>query len=117
VEVELATHGGAPILDAEVQAEVLRILHEACSNSIRHGAATRIEVRLAASPGWLRMHVQDNGGGFDLSLAFASTGVGVRSMTERLHRRGGTLRFDSTPGQGATLLVALPLVRRRVVRR
>ena len=117
VEVELATHGGAPILDAEVQAEVLRILHEACSNSIRHGAATRIEVRLAAWPGWLRMQVQDNGGGFDLSLALASTGVGVRSITERLHRRGGTLRFNSTPGQGATLFVALPLVRRRVLRR
>jgi signal transduction histidine kinase len=117
VEVELATRSLGPMLDAELQAEVLRILHEACSNSIRHGAAKRIEVRLATSPGWLRMRVLDNGCGFDFDLALSSTGVGIRSLTERLHRRGGTLRFESTPGQGATLFVALPLARRRVLRR
>jgi signal transduction histidine kinase len=117
VEVELATHGVAYTLDAELQAEVLRILHEACSNAIRHGAATRIEVRLTTSSGWLRMRVLDNGSGFDLSLALASTGVGIRSITERLQRRGGTLRFEPPSGQGATLFVALPLARRRVLRR
>jgi signal transduction histidine kinase len=117
VEVHLATEGTARVLGAELQAEVLRILHEACSNAIRHGAATRIDVRVVASPEWLDLRVEDNGSGFDVPLAQAGTGVGIRSITERLQGRGGTLRFDSTPGQGAIMEVGLPLTRRRVVRR
>jgi signal transduction histidine kinase len=117
VEVRLATEGTAPTLDAELQVEVLRILHEACSNAIRHGAATRIDVRLAVSPGRLEMRVQDNGRGFDMDLALASMGVGLRSVTERLQRRGGSLRFESAPEGGATLLVVLPLAHTRVVHR
>ena len=104
-------------MGAELQAEVLRILHEACSNAVRHGAATRIDVRLAVSSGWLEMRVQDNGRGFDPDVALTSMGVGVRSMTERLQRRGGSLRFEAAPDGGLTLLVVLPLARRRLAHR
>jgi signal transduction histidine kinase len=117
VEVRLATEGAVPALGAELQAEVLRILHEACSNAVRHGGATRIDVRLAVSSGRLEMRVQDNGRGFDPDVALASAGVGVRSMTERLQRRGGCLRFEPAPERGATLVVGLPLARRRLAQR
>jgi signal transduction histidine kinase len=117
IEVELAAEGSARVLEAELQAEVVRILYEACSNAVRHGGATRITIRIAASPEWLKARIEDNGAGFDLPSALATSGVGIRSMTERLQRRGGTLSLDSTPGQGATVQVCVPLARQRVLRR
>ena len=41
-----------------------------------------------------------------------SSGVGVRSMVERLQRRGGRLSFASTPGQGAEVRAWMPVSRR-----
>jgi signal transduction histidine kinase len=117
VEVQLRTEGAAAKVDAGLQAEVLRILHEACSNSVRHGAATRIDVRLVVSSGRLEMRVEDNGCGFDLDVALASTGFGVRSMIERLERRGGSFRVESGARRGATLLITLPLARKRLAHR
>jgi signal transduction histidine kinase len=63
------------------------------------------------------MRVEDNGCGFDLDVALASTGFGVRSMIERLERRGGSFRVESVARRGATLLITLPLARKRLAHR
>ena len=111
VEVRLTVKGSVPVLEAALQVEVLRVLHETFSNAIRHGAATRIEVTLAALPDCLEIGVHDNGRGFDPDQVAGTTSVGLRSMSERLERRGGTLRLESRPGQGALLQARVPLAK------
>src|SRR6266704_5925535 len=82
---------------------------EAWSNAVRHGAARRIAVTLAARRGGIEIVVTDDGRGFDTAQTLSSTGVGVRSMIERLQRRGGRLNFASTPGQGAEMRAWMPV--------
>jgi signal transduction histidine kinase len=107
VEVTAAADG--PQIDAALQAEVLRLLQEAASNALRHGAATRLEVALTLDQQDLQLAIRDNGRGFDPGRAQASRGVGLTSMRERVQRRGGHFRIDSSPGQGARIQVRLAL--------
>lgn len=109
VEVEAFADRDGPALATELQADLLRIVHEAFSNAVRHGAATRIEVALCVRPGELEMRVRDDGRGFDPGRAGQRVGVGLRSFHERLERRGGALALDVAPGGGTMLRIRLPL--------
>jgi signal transduction histidine kinase len=109
VEVRLTTRGSLPVVEADLQAEVLRLLQEAFSNAVRHGGARTIDVGVAGEPGALEVTVQDDGSGFDPQAALAGAGIGLKSIGERLERRAGTLRLLSAPGRGALIHGRLPV--------
>jgi signal transduction histidine kinase len=94
--------------DAEVV--VLRCAQEALSNARKHARARRIALEVGAVPPGSsdRVHltVRDDGIGFDPGTA--STGFGLSGMTERLALVGGTLRVDSAPGAGTSIVAELP---------
>jgi signal transduction histidine kinase len=113
VDVQVRAEGAAPQVEAELQLDILRLAQEALSNAVRHGAATRIEVALTATPGRLEVAIRDNGRGFEPSRAVASRGVGLSSMAERVRRWAGQVSVDSAPGQGAAVRVWVPVGGRR----
>jgi signal transduction histidine kinase len=108
IEVGLTSEGETPHVRADFQRDVLLIVQEAFSNAIRHGAATRITVTLVNRSGWCELNIRDNGRGFEVAESLDSTGVGLDSLVERLHRRGGRLSIESAPGFGAAMQVRLP---------
>jgi signal transduction histidine kinase len=110
VDARVWSESAEVMLDGSLQAEVLRILHEACSNAIRHGQASRIDAYVAVQGGVLRLTVRDNGRGFE--PARAPRGVGLRSMAERVERRHGRLLVDAAPGRGTRIHAWLPLATR-----
>jgi signal transduction histidine kinase len=116
VDVRLAISGGAPDVDAALQAEILRILHEAFSNALRHGGAQHIGVSLEATEGWLELRVEDDGSGLATEASLrsrgASGGVGLASMAERVQRRGGQLAVTNGVPRGVSVDARLPLTGR-----
>ena len=58
--------------------------------------------------GGLMFSVSDDGPGFD--AAKAQRGHGFINMADRLGAIGGTVRWDSEPGQGARISGSIPLV-------
>jgi signal transduction histidine kinase len=102
-----------PTLGISVQADVLRIVHEACSNAVRHGAADRIEVSLAADTDHMDLRVRDDGAGFDPDRGRDGSGLGLRSMRERAERWGSTCSIESVTGRGTAIQVLFPLDPRR----
>ena len=109
VDVQVRSKGAAPRVEAELQLEILRLVHEALSNAVRHGAATRIEVALTATPGGLEVAIRDNGRGFEPGRALASRGIGLSSMAERVRRWAGQVSIDSQPGRGAAVRAWVPV--------
>jgi signal transduction histidine kinase len=75
-----------------------RVTQEALNNSVKHSGSTRVEVRLAACDGSLRITVKDYGTGFDPSAA--ANGLGLAAMRERLRLVEGKLLINSRPGEG-----------------
>jgi signal transduction histidine kinase len=111
IHVEFGASG--PTVDASLLADILRIVHEACSNAVRHGAAGRIDVRLAADADRLDLRIRDDGTGFDPARAGGGSGFGLQSMRERTARWGGTCSIESAPGRGTVIHARLSLAPRR----
>jgi len=108
VTVELDLERGV-VVDAERRNSLLRILHEALTNAIRHGSAGRVLVRLSAGQDGLVLSIADDGCGFDVASAVTPDGgLGLTSMSERAQLLGGALSVLSTPATGTTVEVVLP---------
>jgi signal transduction histidine kinase len=108
VEVELDLDPEV-VVGAEDRNALLRILHEALINAVRHGSAQQILVRLGDSNGSPSLRIADNGSGFDVPGAVsAGRGLGLTSMQERAGILGGSLSIVSTPGTGTVVEVGLP---------
>jgi len=88
-----------------------RVVREASSNAVNHGAAGSIAIRVErhGSRG-VSMTVTDDGKGFHAEQPPSPAGFGLRSMAERIAALGGELVVDSTPGSGTTIRAILPRV-------
>jgi signal transduction histidine kinase len=92
---------------AEVEAAVYFCCLEALQNAAKHAPDATVEVRLWEESGGLLFTVTDDGPGFD--VAAASKGHGYVNMNDRLGAIGGTARWESTPGHGATIRGSVPI--------
>jgi signal transduction histidine kinase len=91
-------------------AEIMNILREAISNSLRHGQARHITVRAGRGDQAIAIAVQDNGAGFLPGQPRAdATGHGLTNMQARATALGGSLRIESAPGKGTRVLLTLPV--------
>jgi signal transduction histidine kinase len=112
--------------DAERLMQVVRNLVE---NALMHTpAGTMVEVRLAQAHGCAHITVADNGPGIApehlpylwdrfyrvdkaRSRMKDSTGLGLPIVKYVAEAQGGSVSVSSTPGQGTTFIVSLPLAR------
>lgn len=101
----------APSLDVRRLLSLYRLLQEGVANSLRHAAATRIELT-AEMDGrdTIRIGLADDGAGFEPTAAAGSPGEGrgLANMRRRATQMGGELSIESAPGQGARLTLTIP---------
>jgi signal transduction histidine kinase len=97
-----------PGLDAEAGSELLNLVREGLSNAVRHGQARRISIELSAGAGGSTLVIADDGVGFDPARHVGAGHHGLANMEARASAIGGTLDIRSAPGDGTTLVVALP---------
>ena len=101
-------------LDPEKSLQLLRIVQEALTNAMRHGAASviRIALRQAADSrgkAVVEVSVSDDGKGFDaMAPASSASGRGLTNMRVRAERLSATFRIDSSHA-GTRVLMALPV--------
>jgi len=89
-------------------AVVFRILQESLTNVLRHAAATRVEIRMLAEAGGVRLEVRDDGCGFDPQRAGRERSFGLLGMRERAMMLGGELAIQSAPGRGTCVRLLVP---------
>ncbi|MFI9209256.1 GAF domain-containing sensor histidine kinase [Streptomyces sp. NPDC053253] len=91
----------------EAAEEVLAVLGEALTNVARHARARRAEVSVVADEGVLAVTVSDDGVG----IPHGGSRSGLRNLSERAERLGGTLSVHAraAPGSGTLLEWRIPL--------
>jgi len=100
-------------LPAEVKYNLLCIVQEAITNSIKHSGARTIEVSLACSANDLRVSVRDDGRGMERGEGNGRAGhYGMIGMKERASQIGAELDLSSAPGQGTKVSVRMPVAPR-----
>lgn len=101
------------LLTLEQSREILQIVREAISNSLRHGAATALTLRLHRDEQSFALLVQDNGSGFTPEAKHwtgPNSGHGLGNMQARAERLGGRLRWESQAGAGTRVILTLPII-------
>jgi signal transduction histidine kinase len=97
-------------LSAERQSVILRVVHEAVTNAVRHSRATHLLITLAYRSNDISVRVSDDGVGFVVSSApDAYAGHwGLIGMRERAENAGGHVSIMSSPDHGTTIQLVLP---------
>ncbi len=88
--------------------QLLNIVREALSNSMRHAHASRRWVQLTLIDNSIRLVIGDNGLGF-VQTRRRPTGHGLSNMAARAQRVCGTFTLQSTPSRGTIITVDVPL--------
>jgi signal transduction histidine kinase len=94
-------------ISQDMQTCIYRIAQEQLTNIIKYANASVVDVLLVATSTNLALRIQDNGNGFDLSQK--RKGVGITNMISRAESLGGLLEFETSPGNGCSLMVELPI--------
>jgi signal transduction histidine kinase len=97
-------------LSPDLDIVLYRIAQEALTNAVRHAGSRNISLVLERRETGILMVVEDDGHGFDLEARKSPDRLGLPGMLERAEMLGGTLRIESNPGSGTTLVVEVPNV-------
>lgn len=86
-----------------------RIIQELLNNIIKHAGASRAYLELVAAQGQLSIIVEDNGKGFDSSLAMRSSGIGLENIRAKLSLYNGEIEITRKPAHGTIVVIRIPL--------
>ena len=97
-------------LDETKEIILFRIMQEAINNIIRHSKATNIMISLHYFPDFLKMHIQDNGKGFNLIEKSNGTNHlnGIYNMQHRAKIINAQFEMDTAVGNGTSIIVTTP---------
>ena len=93
---------------------VYRIVQECLTNVARHAVATRSDIDVsrcsdAQRGDVVKIIVRDNGKGFVQRPEREASRFGLIGMRERVQALDGEFRIDSSPGEGVTVKVSIPV--------
>ncbi|TGE06197.1 PAS domain-containing protein [Hymenobacter fodinae] len=98
----------APLAPA-LQMALYRMAQELAQNIVKHArGATEASLELETMPGWVLLRAEDNGAGFAINPAHSS-GLGLRSIRDRVALLGGQVEHGSVPSGGAYVRIRIPL--------
>jgi PAS domain S-box-containing protein len=114
IPVDFASRGlDGEEFPTEIATAIYRIVQEALTNVARHAKSSRVDVVIEKNDGLLVTVVEDDGNGFvpedEQSRKRAVGGLGILGMKERATLVGGRLQIESTPGNGTSIFVKIPL--------
>ncbi|HEY6790458.1 MAG TPA: ATP-binding protein, partial [Trebonia sp.] len=108
VRVDLSVCGERPPLPAGLDLAAYRVIQEAVTNVIKHGATDRCQVTVACRQDTLTLEVTDNGSGSTAS-ELPVAGNGIIGMRERAAMYGGEVQAAPLPGRGFRVTARFPL--------
>jgi signal transduction histidine kinase len=99
----------AELVTRDQAAHLISIAREAMSNSLRHSGASAGTLSLGLSEEGVRLVVEDNGVGFEVS-GLPQQGHGLKNMQTRARRFRGSLDVRSDPGHGTIVVCTIPIL-------
>ena len=120
LDCKLIWDGVAEVHDDSSATQLYRIAQESINNAIRHGKASRIDIRLSVEGNTLKLSILDNGIGFSprqAALLHPHTagkvdnqpvvGIGLATMRYRSNMIGGILDIRSRRTRGTAVTVTV----------
>ena len=100
-------------LPKTAETALFRIAQEACTNIQRHARAKNIWLRLSRHGELVKLHIRDDGIGFNIAEQHTTASLGLRNMRERAVQIGGHMEIRSAPGKGTHISLTYKLHHRK----
>lgn len=97
-----------PEMEDQIPIAIFRVLQESLTNISKHAKATNVKVILKEKPGYMLMHVKDNGVGFEKNELKRKKSFGIQGMQERALMFDGELIIKSKKEIGTELILKIP---------
>lgn len=94
-------------LPMEKRRNLFLIYKEAINNVYKHASASEVKINITITNHILIMEISDNGKGFDLQQPTHRNGL--KNMQYRMQKSGGSVIMNSSPGNGTTIQIKLPV--------
>jgi light-regulated signal transduction histidine kinase (bacteriophytochrome) len=126
-DIDLTVQKDWPAIEADSML-LSQILKNLVANAVKfnHSASKQVDIgwRQTDQNGFIELYVRDNGVGVDpryqqqifgifqrlhTSKEFDGTGIGLAIVQKASRKLGGAVRMESTPGEGSTFFVKLPM--------
>ena len=95
------------LINAKVKQTILRIVQEQLANILKHAEAKNLFIGINFHNHVLSLTLRDDGKGF--SLPDVQPGLGFQNMKARVALMDGKLEINSSPGDGCTIRVHIPV--------
>ena len=114
LKVDFSVTGEEYKLEDQRSIFLFRMFQEMMNNILKHSKATHVNIAVNYSiDNKFVLKVEDNGVGFDIekkrTQASSSSGIGLKSMTNRASLIGAQITVQSKPGKGTSIKVEMPL--------
>jgi signal transduction histidine kinase len=101
-------------LPEAVRLALFRIYQKALINVIRHAQASHVWIHLELDDERVRLEIQDDGVGFEVPNRWTDLArhghLGLAGAAERVELMGGEFQVISSPGQGTTVKMSVPVL-------
>ena len=98
---------GKDTINLDLQLNLYRILQEQLKNILKYAKASVIKVEVTLVNNRINMSVVDDGVGFN--IAAVKGGIGISNMRRRVELFFGQFELFSSPGNGCTITISIPL--------
>lgn len=90
---------------------IYRVFQEAMTNIVKHANASNVYLHISQQeePRIIKISIIDDGKGFDLKEKKEKRSFGLVGMQERVLSMGGILRIKTSPGEGTSIRIKVPL--------
>lgn len=95
--------------DARTSLALFRITQELTGNTLRYAEASAVHIELSDVDNTIHYSYRDNGKGFDANAAIIRKGLGLRSVENRVHMIKGEMKISSSPGNGFSVAIQIPI--------
>lgn len=96
----------ASVIKQKSQLHLYRICQELIQNVIKHAKAQQVFLQLSYEEDKLILTMEDDGQGFEVNRA--KSGMGMKNIQDRVAQINGKLDFDSSIGNGTTVIIEVP---------
>ncbi|WP_034057964.1 sensor histidine kinase [Lacinutrix jangbogonensis] len=86
-----------------------RFIQECVNNCLKHGDAKALSISVLKTNDYIKISIQDNGKGFDVTRAKKQNSLGLKTIYERIRILKGELTIESKPNQGTLTTAKIPL--------
>lgn len=100
-------------LDADIRRHIYLVFKEAVNNIAKHSNADVARILIEAGGNELVISVNDDGRGFDAAEVLRGSdtlgGNGIVNIRQRMEKLGGSVKIESSPSNGTSFRILIPL--------